>query len=265
MKIYISADIEGVTGITDWDETEKGKSDYNEFREQMTAEVAGACEGALAAGAAEIWVRDAHGTARNLITSKLPREVRLIRGWSGHPFFMTQELDKTFDGVIMIGYHSRADLDANPLAHSMSRDITHIKVNERYASEFLLHAYAAASVNVPVVLLSGDEHICREAESVSPQITTVPVMRGAGGSSISIHPKLAVENIRHGVEKAVKEKIGACRISLPDHFSVEVRFQSHIKAFRASFFPGIRLRKAHTVQFEADDYFEVMRAFLFIL
>jgi len=114
MKIYISADIEGITGTTHWDEADKKNSDFKEFQEQMTAEVAAACEGALRAGATEILVKDAHDTARNIIASKLPREVRLVRGWSGHPFSMVQYLDETFHAVLMIGYHSRAGLDTNP-------------------------------------------------------------------------------------------------------------------------------------------------------
>jgi D-amino peptidase len=74
MKIYISADIEGVTGTTHWDETDRKNLDFKEFQEQMTAEVVASCEGALEAGASEIWVKDAHDTARNIIASKLPRE-----------------------------------------------------------------------------------------------------------------------------------------------------------------------------------------------
>ena len=74
MKIYISADIEGVTGVTHWDETDLGKGESSLFREQMTAEVVAACEGALQAGATEIWVKDAHDSARNIIASRLPHE-----------------------------------------------------------------------------------------------------------------------------------------------------------------------------------------------
>src|SRR5512142_1232397 len=106
MKVYISADIEGITGTTHWDETEKKHADYAEFREQMTAEVVAACEGALAAGASEIWVKDAHDSARNIIAGRLPREARLLRGWSGHPYLMMDQLDKTFQACLMIGYHS---------------------------------------------------------------------------------------------------------------------------------------------------------------
>ena len=80
MKIYITADIEGVTGVTHWDETDKTKPDYNEFREQMTAEVVAACEGAMNAGVSEIWIKDAHASGRNLVMEKLPEIVRLVRG-----------------------------------------------------------------------------------------------------------------------------------------------------------------------------------------
>ncbi len=80
MKIYISADIEGVCGSTVWPEAERDKQPYIEFQNQMTAEVKAACEGALAAGAKEIVVKDAHATGRNIIAGELPRAVKLIRG-----------------------------------------------------------------------------------------------------------------------------------------------------------------------------------------
>ncbi|MCJ7789554.1 MAG: M55 family metallopeptidase, partial [Candidatus Atribacteria bacterium] len=81
MKIYISADIEGVTGIAHWDETEKSKSDYQKFAQQMTDEVKAACEGAVNAGVEEIWIKDAHDSGRNIIAVDLPEIIRLVRGW----------------------------------------------------------------------------------------------------------------------------------------------------------------------------------------
>ena len=102
MKIYISADIEGITGVAHWDEATNDKPEFSEFQKQMTAEIKAACEGAFSAGATEIYVKDAHGTARNILASELPQEVKLIRGWSEHPFSMVQELDETFDTAMMI-------------------------------------------------------------------------------------------------------------------------------------------------------------------
>ena len=94
MKIFISADIEGVTGVTHREETDLSKPEYALPREQMTAEVVAACEGAFEAGATEIWVKDAHDSGRNIIASKLPQEVRLIRGWAPDPLMMMQELNE---------------------------------------------------------------------------------------------------------------------------------------------------------------------------
>lgn len=264
MKVFITADIEGVTGATHGEETDKKKTVvYKEFREQMTAEVAAACEGALEAGASEVWVKDAHWTARNIIPSKLPEQVRLVRGWSGHPFSMVQELDETFHAVVMIGYHSRGGSDASPLAHTMSGRLAHIKINDRFASEFLLHAYAAATVGVPVVFVSGDEGLCREVPALNPNIATNAVMRGVGNSTVSIHPDRAVKQIREGVEQALKGDVARCRLGLPDHFAVEIRYKRHTEAYRASFFPGAQLSEPHAIRYETDDYLNVLRLLLF--
>lgn len=265
MKIYISADIEGVTGAAHWDEADKKVADCKEFQEQMTAEVVAACEGALKAGATEIWVKDAHDTARNIIASKLPREVRLIRGWSDHPFLMVQDLDETFSAVLFIGYHSRAGSDANPLAHTITRSLAHIKINDRYASELLLEAYTAALVNVPVVFVSGDAGICKEAESLNHNIVTTAVKEGVGNSTVSIHPHLAVEMIRDRAQMALEGDVSRCHIQMPERFSVEIKYKDHAMAYRSSFFPGASLKEPHAIQFESDDYFEVMRLLLFVL
>jgi len=265
MKVYVSADIEGVTGVNHWDEADKKSSDFDEYREQMTAEVVGACEGALNAGAEDIWVQDAHATARNIIASKLPQEVRFIRGWSGHPFSMVQYLDESFNALIMIGYHSRAGSGDNPLAHTITGRVARIKINDQYASEFLLHAYAAALVNVPVVLISGDAGLCEKVKSYNPHILTVPVKHGAGNSTVSIHPLLAVEQIREGAQKALEGDISKCKIDLPEHFSVAITYKDHPNAYHSSFYPGASLKEPHTIEFGSDDYFEVLRFIAFVV
>lgn len=264
MKVYISADIEGITGVTHWDETDQGKEGYEVAREQMTAEVAAACEGALQAGATEVWVKDAHDSARNLIASRLPRQARLIRGWSGHPFVMMQELDSSFHALVLVGYHSRMGSGANPLSHTMSGHITWLKINGLEASEFSLCAYTAALVKVPLVFVSGDKGLCEDAVSLNSHITTVAVKEGVGDSTINIHPDLAVEQIRSQVARAVAEA-SKCLLPLPNHFTAEVRFRRPERAYQFGFFPGVRQTDATTVQFDHADFFEVMRFLLFAL
>jgi D-amino peptidase len=263
MKIFISADIEGVTGAAHWNETDKAHADYAEFREQMTAEVAAACEGALNAGATEIVIKDAHWTGRNLIAAKLPREVGLIRGWTRDPYSMMAGLDESFYAALMTGYHSRAGSDASPLAHTLTGRVVTVKINDRYASEFLINAYTAGWLGVPVVFLSGDAGICQDAAGFLPGLITVAVMDGVGNATSSIHPTLAVERIRSGVEQALKGDLAGCRVAMPPHFTAEVRYQGHTVARQVSFYPGARLVEPHVVRFEADDYFEVLRFFMF--
>ena len=127
MKVFISVDIEGCAGITHWDEAGKTHPDYAEFREIMTGEAIAAIEGAKAAGAKEILLKDAHSSGRNLIIERLPADVKLVRSWAGHPFCMVQELDSSFDAVLMIGYHASAGSEANSLAHTLSLDAAEIR------------------------------------------------------------------------------------------------------------------------------------------
>lgn len=265
MKIYMSADIEGVTGVTSWDETSRGKPDYERARQQMTAEVAAACEGALSAGASEIIVKDAHDHADNLIASELPRQVQLVRGWSGGPMSMMQELDETFDAAMMIGYHGRAGGGASPLEHTFTGRATQIRVNGQSVAEFTIAAVSAAYFGVPSVLVSGDAGVCSEALRLVPEIMTVPVKRGVGGSTISIHPGLAVERIRDGAKAALARDLSACRIELPERITVEIVFRHHATAYRASFYPGASLPDPMTVRYDTTDVFEALRACSFLL
>jgi D-amino peptidase len=265
MKVYLSADIEGTAGVALWDQAEKGKPDYLEAREQMTAEVAAACEGLLDGGATEVWVQDAHGTTINVIASRLPERTRLVRGWSGHPFFMLQALDETFGAAVLIGYHSRAGGGGNPLEHTMSTSLSEVRINDRPASEFLVHAYAAELLRVPVVFLSGDEALCREVESVNPAIGTAAVLSGVGDSTVSLHPAVAVRAIKDGVKRALAGDLERCRVPLPERFVVDLRFRKQQAAYKSSFYPGSTLTGPTTVRFTADAYYDVLRMFLFAL
>jgi D-amino peptidase len=265
MKIYISADIEGITGVTNWDETLKSKADYPKFAEQMTREVAAACEGANNAGAKEIWVKDAHGSARNLDILGLPENSRIIRGWSRHPFLMMQELDETFDAAIMIGYHTYAGANGNPLAHTLEDYVNYIKINDVFASEFLINTYTAALVGVPVIFVSGDEHLCSHVKNFNENITTLAVKKGSGDSVTAIHPGLAARLTTEGIRSALENNVDKCRIALPEKFKVEISFIQHVKAYRASFYPGMKQISPNTVLYESNNYFDVLSMLLFTI
>lgn len=265
MKIFITADIEGITGATNWSETDQKDEYFAELREQMTAEVRAACEGALSAGAKEIWVKDAHGWASSLIASKLPREVRLVRGWSGHPYSMMQEIDSSFDAAMAIGYHSHAGSGGSPLAHTMTGGMTWFKINGQFASEFMISAYTSGLLGVPMVFLSGDAGLCRDAQSFLPALTTVGVYEGSGNSTASLHPQVAVERIHEGVTQALAGDLSRCQVPMPPRFEVEMRYRRHADALHAGFYPGASQTDPHTVTYESEDYFEVLRFFSFCI
>jgi D-amino peptidase len=260
MRIFVSADIEGVAGISSWEEAGTDQTEYAYFKEQMTREVVAACEGAVAAGASEILVKDAHGTGRNLVPTNFPECVRFSRGWSGHPFSMMDEIDRSYDAALMIGYHSRAGSGGSPLAHTWSSSVIGLmELNGAPVSEFTINAMTAQYVGVPTVFVSGDELLSDDIKRWNDAIVTVVTQRGHGRSTVSVHPAVATREIREGVERALRRDVGACRKALPEHFRLSIEYKLPSTAYARSFYPGARLEDDRRVVLETDDYFEVLR------
>lgn len=264
-KLYISADIEGVCGIVDWKETEIGEAQGAYFRAEMTREVRAACEAADEAGVKDILVKDAHDSGRSIDPSALTRNARILRSWTKDPLVMMGGIDASFDGVFFIGYHSAAGTSGNPLAHSMETYIREIRINGVLASEFLINAYTAASLGVPVLLLTGDRALCETARDFNPAIRTVAVSEGIGNGSISIHPDLAASRIREAAAAALASDKETLRFPLPESFEVSVAFQEHYRAYRGSFYPGARLAGPAEVAFSGKSWSEVLAFFFFVL
>lgn len=263
MKLFISADIEGTTGITLWDETNNGHSRYPYFQEQMTREVAAACQGALDAGCDDILIKDAHDSACNLIPTLLPEEIRLFRGWGSDILSMMAGLERGYDGVFFTGYHSGAGMDTNPLSHTMNTRISSLRINGSIAPELMINGLTAACFGVPVRLVTGDKGLCDWIKAINPHIETVAVSEGRGQGSISIHPNRAVRLIREAACRAMKLDGAACMFPLPERFRVEISFKEHYRAKRA--YPGVVQTGPATVCYESGDWMEVLRMLDFVL
>lgn len=262
MRVYISADIEGVCGITHWDEATKSSADYAAFQRQMQREVVAACEGAIAAGATEIRIKDAHATGRNLDPLQLPRQAHLVREWSGHPLMMVQELDTSFDALLLIGYHAGAGFGGNPLSHTLTGAYHRVSVNGQALSEFHLYSLAAAAMGVPTGLVSGDADLCAQVTAHHPGIRTVTTNTGRGRSVIARHPLVVVEEIQQAAEEALRDL--PTTASLPDTIQLEVEYRDHRDAYRGGFYPGATQTGPRTVVLTVDAWFEVLRALLFL-
>ncbi len=265
MKVYISADIEGVNGIVHWDETNPNHPDYRYFQKQMTEEVKRACIGAHNAGATEILVKDAHDSARNLILNELPEYVKVHRGWQGCTCSMMAGLDESFDAVMFVGYHSASRSPGNSLSHTMNTRIHHVKINGIIASEFTINALYAASLKVPVAFLSGDKNLTEQVKAMNDNIETVITKEGAYGAVISKHPNLTNNEIEETVQTSLKKNLKHNVLTMPKSFDIEIQYKKHTDAYSCSFFPGCKLLGTDRVLFHADNYEDVLIMFKFIL
>lgn len=265
MKIFISADIEGVAGSTFKEECRMGNEEYKEFAKQMTREVLAACQGAFEAGASEILVKDGHGQANNIDFFQMPEGVRLIRGKSGDPYNMMYGLDDSFHAVIFIGYHAGAGSSGSPLSHTSTGATNYIRINGLEASEFLINSYTAETNGVPVVFLSGDEEICRQAREINPNIKTFSTKEGQGAATINISSKEALEGIKSGVRDSLRGSLSRAHIDLPEEFEEVISFKDHTQAFRMKFYPGMERVDDHTIKLKTDDYMDIITANTFVL
>ena len=263
MKVYISADIEGVTGTTIWAETELNTPDIKPFLKQMTKEVEAAIRGAIAGGATEILLKDAHDSARNIDISNLPINCKVIRGWTGEPMCMVAGLDESFDRAVFVGYHSKGGSHRNPLAHTLVTNAD-VKINGEYASEFLINTYAAALHDVPVSFVSGDVGLTEEVQLINENIVTFATKEGIGNATLNVSPKLSIEEIYRLVMKSMGIKKDLLQVELPEKFVVEIIYRDHTRAYRNSFYPGATFKPHNTVEFVTEDYYEVLRALQFL-
>lgn len=264
MKVYLTADIEGTTGIVDWSETELTSTVGAFSREQMTKEVCAACNGANEASAESILVKDAHDSARTINPRELPENVNILRGWAKNPLTMMAGIDKSFDASIYIGYHSGSSQDGNPLSHTMNCGYDYIKINGDVVSEFIINAYTSLYFGVSVAFLSGDEMLCENAKKLFPNIVTVPVSKGIGNASVSIHPNLALKKIQTGVKESLSGDLARHIIDLPEKFDIEIKFRQHYNAYKSSFYPGVVQVDSQTIRYETNDYYEFLRMFFFL-
>ncbi|WP_158234129.1 M55 family metallopeptidase [Oceaniglobus indicus] len=264
MKVYISVDIEGIAGISHWDEALDNGSDYATFRTFMTNEALAAIEGARAGGATRIVLRDAHETGRNMDIARIPDDVTLIRGWSGHPFKMIQHLDDSFAALVMIGWHGAAGNGGNPLAHTMTGRFADITLNGEPMSEFLIHAHLAATCRVPVVFLAGDDAICTQARALNPAMGTVATKTGHGASITGITPARSCRLIADGVAAALQSNLRDHALPQADTYVMDLRFTHPHLAHAKSYYPGARMIADDTLRFEHDDIYEIARALGFM-
>lgn len=261
LKVFISVDMEGITGIVNWEEVSRDGKDYDYFRQVMTKEANASIEGALEAGATEILVRDSHGSARNILPEMLNRNARLLRDWSGGFKSMMEGIDETFDAVIFIGYHAKAGTPNALLEHTMSGSIADVSFNGVSLPEAGINALIAGYYNVPVVFLSGDLAICKQAKELFGEIETVAVKEGVGNAALNLHPEVAHEKINDGVKKALSNLSNYEPYKLKSPFKMVLKLKREELVHEKSIYPGAKRTGNWELTYENNDLMEVMKAF----
>jgi D-amino peptidase len=255
MKVLISADMEGISGIVHPDETNPGGHDYERGRTLMTAEVNAAIAGVLeAVPAATVLVADAHGSYRNLLPEDLDRRARLIRG-RPRALGMLAGLDTDTAAVLLIGYHARAGAGPAVLAHTVSDYLLDVRIDGRSEGEIGLTTALAGHHGAPVVLLTGDDAACAELRGLVPAAATVAVKQSLGqGAAAALHPDEARDQIHRAAAKAVRRADQIPIRHLPGPLTLQVDLLNPATADLATLIPGVtRTPGTRTVSFAAQD------------
>jgi D-amino peptidase len=263
LKVFISVDMEGISGVIHWEDVSRSGKDYSLFRRIMTQETNAAVEGALAAGATEIIVRDSHGSARNILPDLLHHEAVLLRDWAGGPLSMMEGIDETFDAVIFIGYHARANTRNAVLDHTMTGSIYDVVLNGKKMPEAGINAFIAGNFGVPIALIAGDLAVCKQAKELFGNVETVAVKEGVGNAAKMLHPKKAQDLIRKKTTEALKRLKDFKPFKLDPPYKMEVTYKAEERAENASWIPGAKRSGNTSVSFTSNDFMEVLKFFMF--
>lgn len=265
MKVFISADMEGITGLVSWSQCGENTSKCYDFafaREMMTHDVNAAIRGARKAGATEIMVRDAHGNSKSLLVSLLEPPVTLASG-SGHGVIqgMMTGLDSTFDAAMLIGYHAKAGTKRAIMEHTLTGGIHRLKLNGVEYGEMGLSAFAAGDLGVPIVTISSDQAGITEAEglvsAVATAVTKFPLSRYAG-------KLLDPDETAHRIESAAEKGVGARKSIKAKKWSgectLELEFCRSEMADNAAWYPGLEQIDGYTLRGTYPSFEEAHRA-----
>lgn len=233
MRVYVSVDIEGIAGVTGWQDCSEGRPGYPRAVEYMRGEALAAARGALAAGAEEVVIRDAHGSALNLPAAGWPPGCRLLSGWADRTGYdMVEGIDSTFDALVLVGYHGGAGAEGGILAHTMSSSIVReVRVAGLRANEAVIAALRAGACGVPTACCAGDAACVAEVQAWLPGIATVTTKAGLG-FECGLHRR--PEDVSAEIERVVGDALAAPVLPPPFHLDGPVDLEMSLTDRRAA-------------------------------
>ncbi len=266
LKIFISADMEGVVGAVTGDQLGPSGFEYQRFRAFMTEEVNTAIAAAFEAGATEILVADAHGNGENLLIEKLPDNVAVVRSWP-RPLSMMEGIDASFDGAIFLGYHTSTTNTRGVRAHTLSSArLTAVRLNGIEMAEAGINAAIAGHFGVPILMVSGDDAIVDETRALLGDVEGAVVKWALGfHSARTLTPEAAYDVIREKVKAALERIQDFKPYRLDGPIQLEVSFKNYRPVEVLAYLPIIERIDAHTIRFVGQDMVEVSKFLSFIL
>jgi len=258
LKIYISADMEGVVGVVTGEQLGPGGFEYERFREFMTAEVNAAIDAARAAGANEFVISDSHGNGQNLLIERLPDDVTVIRSWP-RELAMMAGIDESFDGVIFIGYHASTNNTRGVRAHTMSSaNITSVRLNGMTMTEGSMNAAIAGHFGVPVIMVSGGDVAVAENQVIIGDIEGAVVKWASGfHSARTLTPEAGYEVIRTRTKSAIDriEEFEPYVLETPIELELSLKHYRPVELL--SYLPNVEKVNSHTIRFVGKDMIEI--------
>jgi len=265
MKVYISCDLEGISGVVSPEHAWYGGKDFEMYRRLMTGEVNAAVEGALEGGATDVVVNDAHGPMTNILIEELNPNATLISG-SPKPLTQMQGIDKSFNLAAFIGYHARRNAMTAILEHTITGLVQELRVNGRVVGETGINAGIAGYFGVPLGLVSGDNVVTREAKELIPTVEVVQVKWAeARYAARCLHPTKARALIKERMKWATENHTRFKPYKVKPPITFEVTFDDTAMAEVASTIPTSERTEPNTVRLTHDDYlvaFKGVRAML---
>jgi D-amino peptidase len=266
LKIYISADMEGVAGAVTGEQLGPDGFEYQRFREFMTAEVNACIEAARAAGATEFLVADAHGNGQNLLLERLPEDVMVVRSWP-RPLGMMAGIDDTFDGAILLGYHASTANERGVRAHTFSSaNVTGFRLNGTSMSEGGMSAAIAGHFGVPIIMVSGDHVAVAETQVIVGDVEGAIVKWAMGFHSARTLTPAAAQAVIRDRTRAAIERIGEFEpYVLETPVGMELTLKHYQPIELLAYLPEVERVNSHTIHFTGDDILEVSSFLTFAL
>jgi D-amino peptidase len=261
MKIYISADIEGIGCVVRQEQSAPDGRQHAWARKMMTAEVNAAIRGAFDGGATEVVVSDSHNVGLNLIPDEIDQRAALIMG-SPRPLCMMEGIALGFDAVFLVGYHGMAGTADSNLVHVFTRRIAEVRLNGTTVGEIGLSAGLAGYFGAPVALVTGDDKAAAEARHLLPGVDTVEVKRAIGAyAALCLAPQKSRELIQEGARRSMAQKGAWPRFVMSPPVELAVRFTTASSVDRVLRMPGVERIDGLTARFRGRDFLEAFKAF----